>query len=294
MRPSGNPGRRDGGNDEPLRLPLSEERRVRIEGIAPNMRPRDEEDHLGLWLDKFVVRNPRTWKIEKDDRAKAFGRFCKQWKSNAGEQAEMRQAAMLTSLHGKDFRRFEANITGRLLIGQAQATATEAAVCLHRMWGVPRIPGSALKGVARAHASLEGEWTREQIERCFGSEPEAKPLTPGTVAFYDALPVGGKFELAMDVLTPHHQGYYEGKGKEPPVEWEDPIPVTFLSVANTRFVFSIGALPVPGEKPDAKKDARRLDEAVALLKSALENHGVGGKTAAGYGYFGSITDVSNR
>ncbi len=273
----------------PLVFPISEERRKRIERMAQNLRPRDGEtgDHLDLWLDSYVVRNSETWKIEKKDREKALSPFCRAWRSEMGHQALLRQKVMVENLHGKKHcRRFRAKVTGRLLVGYAQATATEAALGFHRTWGVPRIPATALKGITRAYATLEGLAELELIEQCFGSELGTTPMTPGHVAFYDALPVNGAFELAMDVLTPHHQAYYQGD--QPPAEWENPIPCTFLSVVKTDFEFSIGLLP----EPNGKMNLDELELATKALKGALTESGVGAKTAAGYGYFVEVRDVS--
>lgn len=206
-----------------------------------------------------------------------------------GKQAGVRQEAMLKDLHRDGaYRRFEANVTGRLLVDYGQATATEVAISFHRMWGVPRIPGSALKGASRAYALLGGEWLHDTIETYFGSDPGTQPLKLGCITFYDALPVDGSFELAMDVLTPHHQEYYQGK--QAPVEWEDPIPFTFLSVVKTRFVFSVGVFPQPGEKRNASERIERAEMAGKLLKETLELGGVGAKTSAGYGYFSGFAD----
>lgn len=285
------PGRqgRNEREEAPLVFPISKERRARIEGMAPNLRPRDEAklgDHLDIWLDRYVLRNEQSWKIEKKDRERALERFCRKWHSEMGKLAAARQKAMVEDLHrANGFRRFEATVTGRLLVGYAQATATEVALGFHRMWGVPRIPGTALKGIARAYATLEGEGSTDELKACFGSEPETEPLERGSVAFYDALPVDGSFELAMDVLTPHHQEYYQGK--QAPVEWENPIPCTFLSVVKTRFVFTVGLLP----DPKGMVHVPRLEQSTNALKSALSEMGVGAKTGAGYGYFSNIIDV---
>jgi CRISPR-associated protein Cmr6 len=70
-------------------------------------------------------------------------------------------------------------------------------------------------------------------------------------------------------MTVHHPDYYQGQGS-PPADWDNPNPVAFLS-AHGRFLL---ALTGPEEWSRA---------ALEILTEALEQDGVGAKTAAGYG-----------
>ena len=60
-----------------------------------------------------------------------------------------------------------------------------------------------------------------------GKEEDAEA---GYLRFYDAwlLPDSLPNSLCPDVMTPHHSGYYTGEGA--PTDFDDPNPVTFLSV----------------------------------------------------------------
>jgi CRISPR-associated protein Cmr6 len=276
--------RSSGRGGEPMQgeltLALRREAREYIASVSPIFKPRGN-DHLGLWLDKLVMRRSGTWALEKDDRTRALKRFCGEWQSTFGKQALLRQRKSLEALHGKDLVwQEQADLDGRLLVDYGRPTATEVSISFHHVWGVPRIPATALKGITRAQMSIEDEVTKEQLAQIFGSEPESEELKPGCIAFYDALPLDGKFELDLDVLTPHHSSYYRGKGL--PAEWEDPIPFTFLSVVKTRFVFALGFVPQPGVTADRKE---LVDLVGKSLRNALEEAGVGAKTAAGYGRF---------
>jgi hypothetical protein len=85
-------------------------------------------------------------------------------------------------------------------------------------------------------------------------------------------------------MTPHHGDYYMPKDKSnppPPSDFNDPVPVTFLSVSGAFLVVVACDLP---DDPEGQKWAKL---AMRLLTEALEHWGVGGKTAAGYGRLGA-------
>lgn len=253
-----------------LALPLPKKTADRI--LAIGKRPTDA-DNVGLWLDKLVHRRKSDWKLEKGYRTFSLGQLCKPWCSALGKEASQRMDDAVVALHPKPKQlcRLRAKLDGRLMVGHGRSAATETSVTFHPIWGVPVIPGSALKGVARAELTLGGA-SEAEIEAVFGGEERA-----GRVIFYDAIPAEGAFALALDVLTPHHRDYYEGKG--PPADWDSPEPFTFITVVDTTFDVWLGA----ASSKQADLDA--LGRAEEALKQALEESGVGGKTAAGYGRF---------
>ncbi|MCS6921550.1 MAG: type III-B CRISPR module RAMP protein Cmr6 [Elioraea sp.] len=223
-----------------------------------------------------------------DDYRKAFAR----WKASFSQPGDVL---------------VEVEAVSRLLIGHGLGSATDVGLTLHRTWGVPVIPGSALKGLL-AHwvdavlgpdpQNPEPErlpfagvvWDDRRIAygpgevyRALFGAPEADREAPGRpdtaarglVSFHDALWVPNTpsaTPLAVDVLTVHQKRYYDSTGKSPPVDWDDPNPVSFLSVRpGASFLL---ALSGPPEWTALAKD---------LLLEALREWGVGGKTAAGYG-----------
>ncbi|HJK92750.1 MAG TPA: type III-B CRISPR module RAMP protein Cmr6 [Polyangiaceae bacterium LLY-WYZ-15_(1-7)] len=167
--------------------------------------------------------------------------------------------------------------TGRFILGLGDASVRETGLRLLRPWGLPYIPGSALKGLAAkaAHArgrawaapAEPGQEAGEHHRALFG-DVEAR----GWVTFHDAwwLPEGTKPPLALDVMTPHHKDYYAGTAA--PLDSDSPTPITFLSAHGTYLL----ALTGPHDW---------VDRAQQLLAEALELDGIGGKTAAGYGRF---------
>lgn len=208
---------------------------------------------------------------------------------------------------------FEMRARTRLVVGLGGKGALEFGITLHHTTGLPIIPGSALKGAARNYTLLTiaaelyagndpVHWmTNESLEaldtqlmigvaqhpqanayrRVFGSQEAA-----GECVFHDAvvsrLPAGEVF--AVDVMTPHFSKYYTSSGGEAPHDADNPIPVSFLTVsAGTRFGFAIGARHNAG-------DADLIRTAAQWLASALDELGIGAKTAAGYGAFKLVND----
>jgi hypothetical protein len=77
-------------------------------------------------------------------------------------------------------------------------------------------------------------------------------------------------------MTPHHGGYYSKKDGAAPTDFDDPNPITFLSIVGSFRV--IVSCDVSNE--DGVKWAKF---AFTLLTNALSEWGIGGKTNAGYG-----------
>lgn len=216
-------------------------------------------------------------------------------------------------------RTFELELASRLLVGHGNSSATDVGLTVHHTWGVPVVPGPALKGLVghyvdavygpddpslwpweqaeaeRVRADWQGvTWRGRRIERgpgavyreLFGA-PEAQAdkeyrehglaagAVAGLVTFHDALYVPGADEgkpFATDVLTVHQKRYYDSTGDSWPNDYDSPNPVAFLTVRpGVRFLFALSG------PPDWTALAERL------LREALGEWGVGGKTSAGYG-----------
>ena len=207
-----------------------------------------------------------------------------------------RRATLLESFAA---RRFQAETTGPLTLHLARASGLEnAGIHLHPVYGFVCLPGSGLKGMARAWAETvwladqddrAGAWNR--IRAVFGRTPATdagKPWRPGdaapthgsragAVVFHDAWPTAWP-HLESDIVNNHHANYYEGTDE--PGDWEDPIPVYFLAVSvGTVFDFAVS----PRSADDA--ESRLTDLALEWLRGALAHEGAGAKTNAGYGRF---------
>lgn len=247
-----------------------------------------EGDNLGLWLDRLLPRDPRDWSFTGPQRAEALRALARPWTSAPARDALARRLAGQRRVgqtgDGPALLRIEARTSGRLLVGGGSGRPTELSLGLDWITSAPRIPGSALKGLTRAVAEAlgraEGWDPRDPVgdfAHCFGyvaSEDDERSRAGG-VLFLDALPRDGTFALALDVLTPHAGPWYRGE-VDAPVDWLSPVPSTFLTVVDTTFVFDLLF------EPCALRAAERV---AGLLQRGLQDLGVGGKTAAGYGYF---------
>ncbi|MBK8175232.1 MAG: type III-B CRISPR module RAMP protein Cmr6 [Rhodospirillales bacterium] len=233
------------------------------------------------------------------------------------------------SFVGSRSRVIEMILASRLLVGHGNGSATDVGLTLHRTWGVPMIPGSALKGLLaqyvetlygpavaglapdrpdlseenKQRARYQGvTWRDRRIlfgpgevyRTLFGSSDAdgenglgRAAAIRGAVVFHDALYVPGSAPddkpLASDVLTVHQKSYYDSAGQNAPSDYDDPHPVRFLSVRpKTSFLI---ALSGPSDWTDF---------AIELLKRALAEWGVGGKTSLGYGRASTFRVITVR
>ena len=190
---------------------------------------------------------------------------------------------------------------GRMIVGLRGSSVMETGLALNHVYGTPLIPGSALKGLAAHYCSTV--WgsdpqfpnfkgpernaggvivtpSGEDYDFMFGSTDDA-----GFLTFHDAWvnPDSLSECLARDVMTPHHRGYYMSQGKDAaPTDFDDPSPVTFLSVKG-KFEIRVSC-ESEGESEGEGEEGKAWERlAMKLLKQALEDWGIGGKTSSGYG-----------
>lgn len=240
-------------------------------------------DNVGLWLDRLLPRDARSWDLTGNQRVEALRPYARAWTATAAAEALARRVDGVRVIglegevpagHAALLLRVEAALSGPLLVDYGRASATEMSLSFHPLFGAPRIPGSALKGASRAYAALAGE--EDDITRdVWGLQEQG-----GSVQFFDALPALGRFSLALDVLTPHMGRWYQGKDDKP-VEYRSPVPHSFLTVARARFVFDL----MLATEVDDDEGAGLLRAAGRALAGVISDLGVGAKTAAGYGYF---------
>jgi len=121
----------------------------------------------------------------------------------------VRWKELIKSLGAKSF---EAKVDYRLVVGFGAEHVLETNLCLHRIYGFPIIPGSAVKGVTRAWAMLEESLTEtdELFRRMFGTTERQ-----GQVIFFDAYPTQVP-KLELDILNPHYMPYYSDSRKQTP------------------------------------------------------------------------------
>jgi len=186
----------------------------------------------------------------------------------------------------------------RLVVGLGGASVHETSMTLHHVYGIPYIPGSAVKGTMRSWIISEVFDNDENLAlndpgfcRIFGS-PEKSVLEAyqGNVWFADALPVD-KLVIRKDVMSPHFGSYYRnGRQGIPPSDGENPIPITFLTVKNGQFQILLAIRDEDNTAIESGMFSGQtpLEVATQYLPEVLEEHGIGAKTSAGYGYMSRI------
>ncbi|MEO1927844.1 MAG: type III-B CRISPR module RAMP protein Cmr6 [Nautiliaceae bacterium] len=172
----------------------------------------------------------------------------------------------------------------KLIIGLGSASVYETSLTLHHIYGVPYIPGSAVKGSFRSYliekycANDEEATKKEWFIDIFGSEE-----SQGKVIFFDAFPIED-LKIFKDIINPHYQDYYsDDKNKIYPTDDQSPVPIPFLVVEGKfKFVFGIKEdfeVNIKGNKKNVLKFVKEY------LECSLKEFGIGAKTAVGYGYF---------
>ena len=206
----------------------------------------------------------------------------------------------------------------RLIVGLGTENVLETGIRLHHTYGMPILPGSALKGLAAHYCGqVWGERDSESpSENAFHfrsarqedkkSNRKAEPAgkyhnllfgttdESGCIIFHDGwfVPDSESEPLKLDVMTPHHSGWNNVENPEPPTDFDSPIPVPFLSVAGRFHVAVSWCGP-----EDYDKSVSWTEMTFGLLLDALcgpvdpetkqrvsaAAFGIGGKTTSGYG-----------
>jgi CRISPR-associated protein Cmr6 len=252
--------------------------------------------NASLWLDKFIFdsRKPDPKKPETKNYGKSSNGDDETAKAEIVREVTQKIIEPLIyndyfhkvwkpNLYSFGAKYREAKVKNRLAINLGSESVLETNISLHRVFGVPFIAGSSLKGMTAAFIRQYGDWKKDKDKdeynyyiTIFGDENNA-----GFITFYDALYVpntgfpdknGVKRPLYADVMTTHHQDYY-GSGNVPPADWDGPIPVPFIS-ATGEYLIALSA-PEGCEK--------WLELTFDILGFALATEGIGAKTSSGYG-----------
>lgn len=178
-------------------------------------------------------------------------------------------------------------LRGRLAVGLGIANPLEVGIHLHPVYGLPMIPGSALKGVCAHHChrvwgAKDPSFQKDADHHrwLFGTTEQA-----GVITFLDAWWTPGiNGPLVHEVITPHHQKWQK-EGKEPPTDFDSPIPVPFLAASGKFLIALEYSGPKPADKAEAEQCSAWVKLAWTLLRETLTESGVGGKTTSGFGIF---------
>ncbi len=231
------------------------------------------------------------------------------------------------------------HVNWRLAIGLGNASVFENSLTLHHVYGIPYIPASSVKGIIRSWLIQEyfsydkngekrpeygeGIALRDSEDFCliFGTpsdfeisknrsvksslkNSEGNPTAHvGNVVFFDAFPIS-KPKVYVDIMNPHYPEYYKEGSSKPPADWQNPVPIFFLTIKDTSFQFLFGirksCTDVEYEKlsnvsfqhpsdPEMNKEGSAEKVLKDLLEEALTFTGAGAKTATGYGRMRNIS-----
>ena len=268
---------------------------------------------------RLAVRNPEKTKRLREEADIA--------QTLASTQAETKDAAQLRARHTRRFLALFraayaqravltiAQLEGRLAINLADSLIHNAGISLDRLFGLPFIPGSALKGVCR-HAAFEELKSADakgqeklfhlfraifgtadtdfkngdlrQYQRYLSGQPENQK---GEVSFLPAYPINAA-HVVVDLTNVHYPLYYGGDrkrnipaGLSESLSEEKPQPNPFPAVkTGAQFAFCLVLNGITD-------NTELLTHAKRWLEQALTVHGLGAKTASGYGWFSLCPDV---
>ncbi|GHO49664.1 type III-B CRISPR module RAMP protein Cmr6 [Ktedonospora formicarum] len=235
--------------------------------------------HAGLWLDKYIASHNTN---DTGSRQNLVAQVASLPISTTYILFYQRWHDSLQTDYGNHILCCKASSKGRIAINLGSESVLETSIALHHTYGVPYLPGSALKGLAASYTRqhFEGDMWKHDGEAyrvIFGDTEQA-----GYITFFDALPIPQISEnafqvsslLKRDIITVHHKEYY-GDGSQSPADWDSPIPIPFLSTTGD-YLVALAA-------PDLEKPEPWLNRTFEILKQALANAGIGAKTSSGYG-----------
>jgi|GEM_PF-866892 len=233
--------------------------------------------HPGLLLTRLTPWERRDGSLIKADKRRDFLETIAKagWDREHLQAIQLRQEAVVKAAVPVAYSTLDLELRTRLALGLACPTPLETGLTMDLLTGLPILPASGLKGLARNWLLQKERITNEDADSLFKD-----------IVILEAFPIDPP-RLGLDVLTPHQKDYYQSKGKRPPLDTCDPEPATFLTVeSGTRFRLRMWIRKGTDTKDGALSRLSRISTALA---TALEQWGAGGKTAAGYGRLMNLT-----
>ena len=225
----------------------------------------------------------------------------------------------MKSLFKNNYKKIRLHPDWRMVVGVGGGGASvyETGMTLHHVYGFPYIPATSIKGTLRSWIITEifsidlaeGKVDLKHAEDralknplfvyIFGSDEKSynEQHQKGNAQFFDAFPVEAP-NLEVDIMNVHYPEWYNNKTA--PTDFQNPNPIPFLTVARgSKFETFVGVsknmalsnwngfekLSTPMQ---LSGEHTLLDLIYAWLTSALTSHGIGAKTAVGYGYMREV------
>ncbi|MEM7374531.1 MAG: type III-B CRISPR module RAMP protein Cmr6 [Bacteroidota bacterium] len=216
---------------------------------------------------------------------------------------------------------FEIPLASSVITGLGGVSVFETGITLHHTYGIPYLPASSLKGITRSWVIFSefdnkeweairdqgfcdlfgcpdkvaiynietGKKTGKQAESWYQQhEPKEGGSRQGKICFFDAYPEGPP-KIKEDVMNPHYPKYYQHESA--PTDFQNPVPIPFLVVDQGRFQLLVGERKGTQSKGQCvigtSEFGSMVDAAFQFLTQALTHHGIGAKTAVGYGFMRS-------
>ena len=253
-------------------------------------------DNFNLKLNKVARFEDGKFEFFKTDKGKIIYQIKPNFSEDMIKGISKRYYESIKKLNLKLSDELKFRPDWRLIVGLGNESVYETSMTLHHIYGIPYIPGSAIKGVVRSYiiteefGSDEKKALKEDQGFCdiFGCPKESfyNESRQGKISFFDALPLS-KPTIKPDIMNPHYGTYYsDSSGNVPPADYHSPKPIFFLTVKDAGFEFIIGIK----EKDNTAiqkgifEGKYPLEVGYEWMKKALNEHGIGAKTAVGYGY----------
>lgn len=269
--------------------------------------------NFGLWFNKLVPLDENK-EFKTGDKAVMLYRDqydrlknSKLLKSQLQKRHEdHRHFCQMHAENGAGIIEIKAELKTPLITGIGNTHPSEVGMTLDHTLGIPYIPATSIKGLVRlAHIlnllddpvkcdqlitgkELDDTHPDSLIPAIFGGDLEQgenQEKRIGSVNFLDAYPEKVP-DLHVDIMNSHYGDYYaDDKSLTPPADYLNPNLIQFLTVEKgTVFIFRA---VIHGN--DALADSVRQ----AFYK-ALEDEGIGAKTATGYGRFKRLHEKHNK
>lgn len=123
----------------------------------------------------------------------------------------------------------------------------------------------------------------------------------GKVVFFEGLPIAPP-QLMPDVINVHYQDWYKEKDYSPPTDFQKTVPVIFLTVTSeSEFQTAVAShytdpiknwegFEILANPVGLNGGSTLVELAKKWLDLALTEHGIGAKTAVGYGYMKTVSN----
>ena len=278
--------------------------------------------NFGLYFNKWIGWNLRRGVPEIEvsrDKAKILGSFGKT-RIKAGQvlkQRHVQQAKYCRAMEKAGWTSLvvEADLVSPFVSGLGMTHPTETGLVLDHTSGMPYLPAASLKGVQRvAHIvnslvddngtwlskdelqklniiDSDNNWLEDDFSKTLYGTGGNQDALAGQAVILDAYPLTPP-ELDQDIMNPHYNDYYQGN--RGPTEDQMPVPVKFLVVKpGVRFVFRM-MLRLPFGNAPVHEQAMLKEKLQRNIERAIEEIGIGAKTALGLGRFKILSNTEPR